>query len=61
MAMPTPLPTLAKHPEEAPADKARLAGRQLGEQLRVLHDAVGLGPHGDRRVAAQHRRRREHQ
>ena len=36
-------------------------GRELRHELRVLGDAVGVRAHGDRRVAAQERRGREHQ
>jgi capsular polysaccharide biosynthesis protein len=43
MAMPTPLPTLAKNPEEAPADQARLAGRQLAE-----HPLIAARPDQER-------------
>jgi capsular polysaccharide biosynthesis protein len=43
MAMPTPLPTLAKSPEEAPADRARLAGRQLAE-----HPLIAARPDQER-------------
>lgn len=43
MAMPTPLPTLAKSPDEAPADRARLAGRQLAE-----HPLIAARPDQER-------------
>jgi len=43
MAMPTPLPTLAKSPDEAPADQARFAGRQLAE-----HPLIAARPDQER-------------